>query len=61
MRVDETIEFAEIDLKEVFSLFSSSTAHELHEIDDPASGHYFERVDLTERVRTLIRKARICH
>lgn len=46
MKVDETIEFAETDFKEVFSLFASSTAHELHQIDDPASEHYFERVDL---------------
>ena len=30
----------------MFSLFASSTTHELHEIDDPASEHYFERVDL---------------
>jgi len=46
MRLDDTIEFSETDLKEVFSLFTSSTAHELQQVDDPASEHYFERVDL---------------
>jgi hypothetical protein len=46
MKVDDTIEFSEADFKEVFSLFASSTAHELKQVDDPASEHYFERVDL---------------
>ena len=35
-------------MKEVFSLFTSSTAYELHQIDDPANEHYFERVNLME-------------
>ena len=46
MKLDDTIEFSETDFKEVFSLFASSTAHEVNQIDDPASEHYFERVDL---------------
>ncbi|HEY2976037.1 MAG TPA: hypothetical protein VGJ48_26215 [Pyrinomonadaceae bacterium] len=46
MKVDDTIQFSETDFKEVFSLFASSTTHELKQIDDPASEHYFERVDL---------------
>jgi hypothetical protein len=45
---DKTIEFSERDFKEVFSLFTSSTAQELHQIDDPTNEHHFERVDLME-------------
>ena len=46
MKVDDRIEFSEADFKEVFSLFASSTAHELQQVDDPDSDHYFQRVDL---------------
>jgi len=49
MRVsDSKIEFSDADLKEVFALFSSSTAYELNQVDDPANEHYFERVNLME-------------
>jgi hypothetical protein len=44
----DNIEFSETDFKEVFALFTSSTAYELRQIHDPANEHYFERVDLTE-------------
>jgi hypothetical protein len=45
---DNTIDFAERDFKEVFSLFTSATLHELNQIDDPTNDHYFERVNLME-------------
>ena len=46
MRIDDTIEFSEADFKEVFSLFSTSTADELQQLDDPTSEYYFGRLDL---------------
>jgi len=48
MKVNERIEFSEVDFKEVFSLFTSPTAHELRQIDDPTNEHYFGRVDLMQ-------------
>lgn len=42
------IEFDEADLKEVFALFSSPSAYELKQVDDPANEHYLGRVNLTE-------------
>ncbi len=45
---NDTIEFSETEFKEVFSLFTSSTSHELNQIDDPTNEHYFERVNLME-------------
>jgi len=53
---DNTIEFSEGDFKEVFSLFTSTTAHELHQIDDPTSDHYFDRVDLMEQYTLCFEK-----
>jgi hypothetical protein len=61
MKVDDTIEFSEADFKEVFSLFASSTAHELKQVDDPASEHYFERVDLMKEYELSYEKARVCY
>jgi hypothetical protein len=56
MKVDERIEFSENDFKEVFSLFASSTSHELHQIDDPTSEHYFKRVDLMKEYELAYEK-----
>ena len=53
---DNTIEFSERDFKEVFSLFTSPTAHELHQIDDPTDDHYFDRVDLMEQYELCFEK-----
>jgi hypothetical protein len=44
----DRIEFSDDDLKEVFALFTSSTAYELGQADDPSSEHYFGRVNLSE-------------
>ncbi len=52
----KTIEFSERDLKEVFSLFTSSTAHELNQIDDPTNEHHFERVNLMEEYKLSYEK-----
>ena len=43
---DREVEFTEDDCREVFALFSSVSAYELAQIDDPGSGHYFRRLDL---------------
>jgi hypothetical protein len=59
MNVAGTIEFSETDFKEVFSLFASSTVHELRQIDDPASEHYFERVDLMKEYELSYEKREI--
>jgi hypothetical protein len=53
---NNTIEFSERDFKEVFSLFTSATAHELNQIGDPANDHYFDRVDLTEQYELCFEK-----
>jgi len=45
---DLKVEFSEADLREVFALFSSPSAYEMGQVYDPASDHYFERVDLSE-------------
>jgi len=43
---DESFDFEERDLQEVFALFSSTSQDELGQIDDPGSDHYFDKVDL---------------
>ena len=53
---NNTIEFSELDFKEVFSLFTSPTAHELHQIDNPTDDHYFDRVDLMEQYELCFEK-----
>ena len=53
---DNTIQFSERDFKEVFSLFTSPTSYELHQIDDPTSEHYCDRVDLTEQYELCFEK-----
>ena len=45
---DNKVDFSEGDFREVFALFTSSTAHELRQIDDPTSEHYFERENIRE-------------
>jgi len=42
------VEFSEDDFREVFALFSSSSAYELGQAYDPSSEHYFQRLDLSE-------------
>ena len=47
MRISHnSLDIDEIDLKEVFALFTSVSLHELRQLDDPNSDHYFRNVDL---------------
>jgi hypothetical protein len=45
---NEGIEMSEVDLKEIFSLFTSASEHERKQICDPSGTHYFLRVDLSD-------------
>ena len=53
---DNTIEFSERDFKEVFSLFTSASTHELNQVDDPTNDHYFDQVDLMEQYELCFEK-----
>lgn len=48
MTVSSKPVLTEEDLKEVFSLFTSSTAYEREQVYEPQSGHYFLDVALSE-------------
>ena len=53
---DRGVEFSEEDFREVFALFSSVSADELGEVDDPSSAHYFRRLDLSEEYQLSFEK-----
>ena len=53
---EHEVEFSEDDFREVFALFSSVSADELGQVDDPSSEHYFRRLDLSEEYHLSFEK-----
>ena len=57
MRIsNNSLDVDEIDLKEVFALFTSVSQHELRQLDDPNSDHYFPNVDLAAEYELSLEK-----
>ena len=48
MILADKLTLSEEDLKELFSLFTSSTVYEREQMYDPQSGHYLFEVELSE-------------
>lgn len=53
---DQGISFSDMELKEIFELFSSCTEHELNQIYDLDRGAYLERVNLSEEYELTLPK-----
>ena len=52
---NNSLDVDEIDL-EVFALFTSVSQHELRQLDDPGSDHYFPNVDLSAEFELSLEK-----